>query len=75
MRLAIALLCAIFAFICFAINFGLTDVGGVVGTLVVAEGTSPEEIEQTVLAFRAAGVLWTVFGFFALRSHLLSRKH
>lgn len=47
------------AFVCFTVNVGTADVGGVTGTIVVQKGTSQVDIQKTQNALRIAGAVWT----------------
>ncbi len=47
------------AFVCFTVNVGIADVGGVTGTIVVQKGTSQVDIQKTQNALRIAGAIWT----------------
>src|SRR5262245_16809910 len=48
------------AFVCFTVNVGTSDIGGITGTIVVQKGTSQVDIQRTQNALRIAGAFWTV---------------
>ena len=75
---------AVCAFVFLSLNIGTSDVGGVVGTLVVPAGTAQQDIEQTRSFLRLVGFGWSLIAFGCLvwivrgikgRSYSRSRYH
>jgi hypothetical protein len=46
------------AVVCLTIRVGRTELGGIVGTMVVQPNTSDDAIAQTTSMFRVCGIMW-----------------